>query len=150
MDDTTEDQAAKELKELQQLVRRFLPIQYDRDSLVQDLWIEVHARHCPITPHFVKCRCIDIMRAEGRHNGHRKRYKPAESTLPSSNDIEHLDQTLSHCDLSPMEQQLIFHYFYQSLNQQQTAQRLGISTPAVSLGLRRAIEKIRYAYMQTL
>lgn len=138
-----EDQAQDELKLISSLVTKYLPPSFDRESLVQDIWMEVHRRNVPITSYMVRGRAIDIMRKNGRQREHLRGYNPQPTPHLNTSNVT---EALGLSNLTLTETRVVYQYFYKGETQKQVARTLEMSLGTVALILKSALQKIKDVY----
>ena len=132
----------KELSRIEHLVTQFTPTYIDRESLVQDIWLESNQKtNRPPSRTFVLHRCLNAIRNEHRRREVTRNFKPRTREIKEDHLV--LEDLIKRAGLTIIEKQIIYYHFYEGKSIYETAEQLSISSAKTRQSLNSAIKRLQ-------
>jgi len=132
----------KDLSRITYLVAQFTPTYIDRESLVQDIWLESMQKinQAPSRV-FILQRCLNAIRNEQRHRDAIRNIKPVMKEIESDQLI--IDDLVKKANLAVLEKQVIYYHFYEGKSIYETSKQLEISPTKAKQAMSHAIKRLQ-------
>jgi len=132
----------KELSRITHLVSQFTPAYIDKESLVQDIWLESNQKtNRPPSRTFVLHRCLNAIRNEKRRREIVRNFEPKMGEIREDHLV--LEDLIKKAGLAVVEKQIIYYHFYEGKSIYETSEQLNISFAKTKQSLNNAIKRLQ-------